>query len=245
MRFSGRLKAVILFAGIGLLALFFSGLLNWITSFLFLILELLAEFLRRLFLHRRTPRTHGAPRTRRTQVASLPASSRSRNLLPRRFGPRRRRESAEPLVAKASPPLKPTCLLLLPLSDDEPGLVTFAVEECRNRGAVLLLLFLRPMAIIPMGPIPPPDLNEDSQAQAVFQRVGLEASQAGVPMRTYYEATADRSTTILEFTRTLQADVLVLGTTRRSRLWKALTGDVTQSILSHLPEHASLMIHAS
>ena len=44
-----RLLAVLLFAALSLLALASSGLLDWIASSLFLVLEFLAGFLRRVF----------------------------------------------------------------------------------------------------------------------------------------------------------------------------------------------------
>src|SRR4051812_34769516 len=49
MRSSQRLLALLLFAALSLLALACSGLLDWLASSLFLVLELLAEFLRRMF----------------------------------------------------------------------------------------------------------------------------------------------------------------------------------------------------
>ena len=71
---------------------------------------------------------------------------------------------------------------MLPLSGDQPDLVAFALEECRIRQAEMLVLFLRPIAVIPMGPNPFPGLSEDDEAKATFDRVGSEADRVGVPI---------------------------------------------------------------
>jgi hypothetical protein len=40
------------------------------------------------------------------------------------------------------------------------------------------------------------------------------------------------------------ADLLLLGTTRRGALWRAMKGDVIQAIAEQLPENIGLLIHA-
>jgi hypothetical protein len=40
------------------------------------------------------------------------------------------------------------------------------------------------------------------------------------------------------------ADMLLLGTTRRGALWKAMKGDVIQTVAEQLPESVGLVIHA-
>ena len=40
------------------------------------------------------------------------------------------------------------------------------------------------------------------------------------------------------------ADLLLLGTTRRGTLWKAMKGDVIQAVAEQLPERIGLLIHA-
>src|SRR4051812_32283160 len=66
MRAPRRLLAVLLIAAVGLLALAYTGLFNWISSVLFLLLELLAESLRPLLVRRRHPHRgtqQGRPRS--------------------------------------------------------------------------------------------------------------------------------------------------------------------------------------
>jgi nucleotide-binding universal stress UspA family protein len=40
------------------------------------------------------------------------------------------------------------------------------------------------------------------------------------------------------------ADLLLLGTTRRGTLWRAMKGDVIQAVAEQLPESVGLLIHA-
>ena len=156
---------------------------------------------------------------------------------------RRKRRSRETRV-DAPIAATPKCRILLPLSEDVPELTAFAIDECQHRDAELLVLFLRPLAMTPMGPNPLPGLDEDHAARALFERVRREAESADVPVRTFYEKTFDRTATILDVTRRHEADVLLVGTSRRGWFRKALAGDIAQSILAHLPERASVMVHA-
>jgi nucleotide-binding universal stress UspA family protein len=135
--------------------------------------------------------------------------------------------------------------VLVPLGGDRPGLVAFALDECRSRHAELLLLFLRPLAITPMGPNPFPLLAEDEPAQALFEHVGTQAREAGVLLRTFYQVTHDGPATILEAARTHQADVVVMEATHRNLFWRALKGDEIQSVLMHLPDRVSLVLHTA
>jgi nucleotide-binding universal stress UspA family protein len=245
MRVSQRLLAVLLFTALSLLALAVSGLLDWVTGVLFLALELLADSLRRLF-GRREPHRHHAPhRHRPPAVPVVHVSHRPRRLGARKGLPGHSR--VRPGGDDPSPPdpSTPKVRVLLPLDDDRPELVAFALDECRSRQAELLLLFLRPLAVVPMGPNPPLTLAEDDRARSVLDRLGDQAKQAGVPFRTLYEVTHDRAATILAAARAFEADVLLLEAPRRRRLWSVLAGDVTQDILRHLPGHVNLLIHAA
>jgi nucleotide-binding universal stress UspA family protein len=125
-----------------------------------------------------------------------------------------------------------------------PRLLEFALRECKNRQAELDLLFVRHVAVTPMGPVGSPRLEEDEQAAALFAQVKDRAIQAGAPLRLLYAASHDIPDTILDMAVTHGADLLLLGTTRRGALWKAMKGDVIQAVAEHLPENVSLLIHA-
>jgi nucleotide-binding universal stress UspA family protein len=125
-----------------------------------------------------------------------------------------------------------------------PRLLEFALKECKNRQAELDLLFIRHLAVTPMGPTAPPKLEEDEQAVSLFERLREQASEAGVPLRLLYGVARDIPDAILDMAVTHGADLLLLGTTRRGTLWKAMKGDVIQAVAEQLPESVGLLIHA-
>ena len=244
MRVPPRLLAVLLFVVVGMLALVVAGLLDWVVGSLFLAMEFLGEFVRSVFRRRRRHR-HPPARSRRAPAASPLDGDHHRGSIRRRSRPRRRRgEHREEDTTPSSPPV-PVFKVLVPVSGDEADLLDFALGECRVRQAELIVLFLRPLAVTPMGPNPLPGLAEDEEARATFDRVGSEAERAGVPFRSLYELTADRSTTIGEVATTCAANVVVVGSTRKSLVFRLFASDPNPALIRRLPEHASLMIHAS
>jgi amino acid transporter/nucleotide-binding universal stress UspA family protein len=125
-----------------------------------------------------------------------------------------------------------------------PRLIAFALKECRSRQAELQLLFIRHLAVTPMGTAPIPTLAEDVQALELFDRARAQAKEAGVPLRLLYGVARDIPDAILDMAVTHGADLLLLGTTRRGALWKAMKGDVIQGVAEQLPETVGLLIHA-
>jgi amino acid transporter len=125
-----------------------------------------------------------------------------------------------------------------------PRLIEFALKECKNRQAELDILFIRHLAVTPMGPTAPPKLDEDEQALGLFERLREQAKAGGVPLRLLYGVARDIPDAILDMAVTHGADLLLLGTTRRGTLWKAMKGDVIQAVAEQLPENIDLLIHA-
>ncbi len=125
-----------------------------------------------------------------------------------------------------------------------PRLIDFAMKECKNRQAELDILFIRHLAVTPMGPTAPPTLAEDSAALDLFERLRNQSHEAGVPLRLLYGVARDIPEAILDMAVTHGADLLLLGTTRRGTLWKAMKGDVIQAVAEQLPERIGLLIHA-
>jgi nucleotide-binding universal stress UspA family protein len=125
-----------------------------------------------------------------------------------------------------------------------PRLIDFAMKECKNRQAELDILFIRHLAVTPMGPTAPPSLAEDAVALELFERLRHQAQDAGVPLRLLYGVARDVPEAILDMAVTHGADLLLLGTTRRGTLWKAMKGDVIQAVAEQLPERIGLLIHA-
>ncbi len=158
-------------------------------------------------------------------------------------------EGAEPGVA----PAKPKMILkggytpkerIMVATTGNPRLIDFAMKECKNRQAELDILFIRHIAVTPMGPTAPPTLAEDADALSLFDRLRQQSHDTGVPLRLLYGVARDIPEAILDMAVTHGADLLLLGTTRRGTLWKAMKGDVIQAVAEQLPERIGLLIHA-
>ncbi len=163
-------------------------------------------------------------------------------------------EPAQPSPEGAPPlPGKPKMILkgdytpkerIMVATTGNPRLIEFAMKECKNRQAELDILFIRHLAVTPMGPTAPPSLAEDATALDLFDRLRAQAQEAGVPLRLLYGVARDIPEAILDMAVTHGADLLLLGTTRRGTLWKAMKGDVIQAVAEQLPERIGLLIHA-
>ena len=125
-----------------------------------------------------------------------------------------------------------------------PRLLEFAMKECLTRQAELDVLFIRHLAVTPMGPTAPPTLAEDADALSLFDRLREQSTTNGVPLRLLYGVARDIPEAILDMAVTHGADLLLLGTTRRGTLWKAMKGDIIQAVAEQLPERIGLLIHA-
>jgi nucleotide-binding universal stress UspA family protein len=161
--------------------------------------------------------------------------------------------AAEAAAPPPAAPKKPLMILpgayaprerIMVATQGNPRLIDFALKECKNRQAELDILFVRHLAVTPMGPTAPPRLEEDQQALDLFERLREQAREAGVPLRLLYGVARDIPDAILDMAVTHGADLLLLGTTRRGALWKAMKGDVIQAVAEHLPESVGLLIHA-
>src|SRR4051794_30681746 len=80
---------------------------------------------------------------------------------------------------------------LMVATQGNPRLLAFALKECKSRQAELQLLFIRHLAVTPMGPTAIPTLAEDEQAQDLFDRLRVQAHEAGVPLRLLYGVARD------------------------------------------------------
>ena len=154
---------------------------------------------------------------------------------------------ADPAIPKPKMILKGTYSakerIMVPTTGN-PRLLEFAMKECLTRQAELDVLFIRHLAVTPMGPTAPPTLAEDADALSLFDRLREQAATTGVPLRLLYGVARDIPEAILDMAVTHGADLLLLGTTRRGTLWKAMKGDVIQAVAEQLPERIGLLIHA-
>jgi nucleotide-binding universal stress UspA family protein len=155
--------------------------------------------------------------------------------------------------AHVAPTLRPQALYaggyapkerLMVATQGSPRLLNFAFREAKTRQAELQLLFLRLLAVTPMGPLVVPTLAEDEQARALFDSVRERAKAEGIPLRLLYGVASDIPDAILDMSVTHGANLLILGATRRGALWKVMKGDVIQAVAEQLPEGIDLLIHA-
>jgi amino acid transporter/nucleotide-binding universal stress UspA family protein len=147
-----------------------------------------------------------------------------------------------PSPAAGTTPRTPSRILVA--TRGNPGLLRFAAEEARNRQAELLVLFVRQLAVIPMGSVATPNWTEDEEAQALFKEARTLAQPMGIIVRPLYAVTYDVAEAILELAVTYGVDLLILGVSQRGRLDRLMKGDVIQQVAQYLPERITLLIHA-
>jgi amino acid transporter/nucleotide-binding universal stress UspA family protein len=148
-----------------------------------------------------------------------------------------------PAPVEAPAPYTPK-LRLMVATRGNPRLLDFALEQAKTRQAELLILFVRHLAVVAMGPVTKPDYTLDREAQALFKEAQAKAAALGVPVRLLYAESSDVAEAILDFAVTHGADLLLLGATQRGGLWRTMKGDVIQQVAQQLPESTSLLIHA-
>ena len=97
-----------------------------------------------------------------------------------------------------------------------PRLIEFALKECLNRQAELDILFVRHIAVMPMGPTAPPDPRRGRTTPSTSSPASASRpTPPGVPLRLLYGVARDIPEAILDMAMTHGADLLLLGTTRR------------------------------
>jgi nucleotide-binding universal stress UspA family protein len=125
-----------------------------------------------------------------------------------------------------------------------PRLIKFAIEQCRLSSGELFVLFVRHIAVPTMGLSAQSDMSQDAEAVELFDSVKQQAEAAGVPVYFLYSVAYDVADAILEMAATYAVDTLLLGTTQRGMVWRAMKGDVIQQVAYELPERITLLVHA-
>jgi nucleotide-binding universal stress UspA family protein len=125
-----------------------------------------------------------------------------------------------------------------------PRLMRFAIEEAKARRGEILVLFVRHVAVAAFGPVKQKSLAEDAEAVEMFAEFRRQAEEAGVPAYFLYSSAYDIGEAILEMAATQAVDILLLGTTQRGVMWRAMKGDVIQQVAAQLPERITLLVHA-
>ncbi|MCX6922230.1 MAG: amino acid permease [Verrucomicrobia bacterium] len=113
----------------------------------------------------------------------------------------------------------------------------FALEESRVRGAQLLVLYVREVAVnIDMGS----NWQDDPDAKTLFTRLVSEAR--GLNVNKLYGISDSPADTIIDIAATFGVDTVVLGGSRRATLVNLLKGNVVARVAAHLPESMHLIV---
>jgi nucleotide-binding universal stress UspA family protein len=88
------------------------------------------------------------------------------------------------------------------------------------------------------------DPTHDPEAVELFSDIQTMADDAGVSVYFLYSVAYDVAEAILETAATFAVDTLLLGTTKRGMLWRAMKVDVMQEVAAQLPERITLLVHA-
>jgi amino acid transporter len=113
----------------------------------------------------------------------------------------------------------------------------FALEEARVRGAQLLVLYVREVAV---------NVNvsstwqKDPEARVLFTR--LEAEGPGLKVNKLYSVSDSPADTIIDIAATFGVDTVVLGGSRRAALVNLLKGNVVARVAANLPESMHLIV---
>ena len=113
----------------------------------------------------------------------------------------------------------------------------FALEESRVRGAQLLVLYVREVAVnIDMGS----NWQDDPDAKVLFTR--LETEARGLKVNKLYSVSDSPADTIIDIAATFGIDSVILGGSRRAALVNLLKGNVVARVAANLPESMHLIV---
>ena len=117
----------------------------------------------------------------------------------------------------------------------------FAIQEARDTGRPLYLLFVREQPVIA-----PDDRKrkwfEDDEARAIFLYAKDKAS--GHTMLPAYAISDSAADTIVDMAATVGASYLIVGAPQRNMLVNLLRGNIIRNISSILPEEIHLLVYA-
>ncbi len=143
---------------------------------------------------------------------------------------------APAIVRKRRRPLMPSAKYLLALKDMNERLVKFAIEEARQRKALLFILRIKEISV---GVLPE---RLSMSTNGVEERVEQLCSESGVDYQIISIPSYEVGYTIAEQAATFGVDRVILGATKRSLLANMLRGNVMRSLSSYLPEDVQLVI---
>jgi amino acid transporter len=144
--------------------------------------------------------------------------------------------AAPAVIRKRRRPTMPAAKYLLALKDKNDRLLKFAIEEARQRKALLFILRVKEISV---GVLPE---RLAMSTNGIEEYVDQVCSQAGVDYQIISIPSYEVGYTIAEQAATFGVDRVILGATRRSVLENMLRGNVIRSLSSYLPEDVQLII---
>ncbi len=140
------------------------------------------------------------------------------------------------VIRKRRRPTMPAAKYLLALKDVNDRLLRFALEEARQRKALLFILRVKEISV---GVLPE---KLSMRTNGVEEHVDQVCSEAGVDYQIISIPSYEVGYTIAEQAATFGVDRVILGATRRNVLENMLRGSVVRSLSSYLPEDVQLII---
>lgn len=220
--------------GMGLLAVALSSIALTIAfdsprAVIFVALIVVVGFGARLFAHHR----EGVRRWMLTPI-DFPG----RNPLP----PRDLRDfDYDRSLTKTEPPRRTRRVLVA--TEGHIGLLKFAAEQAQLIEAELIVVFVRHIAVDA-----PPLSQQEAELDPDALRVQVAADQirggVTIPIQFLYATGTEIGETVLDIAVREGVEMLILGSSRRSRLWKVLKGDVVQTVADRLPSSIRLIVQA-
>jgi nucleotide-binding universal stress UspA family protein/tetrahydromethanopterin S-methyltransferase subunit G len=123
----------------------------------------------------------------------------------------------------------------------------FAVEEAKFRQGNLYVLYIKELAVNLPGPLANlerPRWQDDHQAAKIMYAMIKLGQEIGVTVIPVYVVSENPAATILDISATIGADVLMLGSSHRTKLAQLLKGNVITEVAKNLPENIQLVIHS-
>ena len=123
----------------------------------------------------------------------------------------------------------------------------FAVEEAKFRQGNLYVLYIKELAVNLPGPLAKaerPRWQDDHDAAKIMYAMVKLGQEIGVPVIPVFVVSENPAATILDISATIGADVLMLGSSHRTKLVHLLKGNVITEVAKNLPENIQLVIHS-
>jgi len=139
-------------------------------------------------------------------------------------------------IRKRRRPTMPAAKYLVALKDVNDRLLKFALEEARQRKALLFVLRVKEISV---GVLPEKLSMTTNGAE---EHVDQVCSEAGVDYQIISIPSYEVGYTIAEQAATFGVDRVILGATKRNVLENMLRGSVMRSLSSYLPEDVQLII---